>query len=83
MPRGNANQQQFYYSRGEIEQLFGDLFDKAIACKQCKNCIHCRRAKLVDFEVERKVFYTSNKNLKDWKVRLQGKIKRLVISPVF
>ena len=83
MPRRKANQQEFCYSRGEIEELFEDLFDKTIRCEQCKKCIHCERAELVDFEVDRKMFYTSNKDVQDWKIRCHGTIKRLVISPVF
>ena len=83
MPQRKANQQEFYYSRGEIEELFGDLFDKTIPCEHWKKCNHCKRAELVDFEADRKMFYTSNKDVQDWKIRWQGKIKRLVISPVF
>ena len=80
MPQKKANQQGFYYSRGEIEGLFKDLFDKTIRCEQCKKCIHWERAEL---DADRKMFYTSNKDVQNRKIRWQGKIKRLVISPVF
>ena len=83
MPQRKANTDQFYFSRREIEDKFEKLFERTIFCEQCRKCIHCTRAKYVDFEVNRKVFYTSNKDVKNWKIRYQGRIKRLVISPVF
>ena len=83
MPRRNSNQQRFYYTRKEVEYLFEKLFEKTINCNQCKQCVHCKRADLVHVEVERKGFYTRNKNVEDWKVRYKGLIKRLMISQVF
>ena len=83
MPRRKANAEQFYFSRREIEDEFEKLFERTIFCEQCRKCIHCRRAEFVDLEVDRKMFYTSNKDVKDWKIRYQGRKKRLVISPVF
>ena len=83
MPRRKANADRFYFSRREIEDEFEKLFETTIICKQCRKCIHCRRTEFVDFEVDRKMFYTSNKDVKNWKIRWQGRIKRLVISAVF
>ena len=76
MPQRRANVQQFYFSRREI-------LEKTVFYKQCKKCIDCTCAEYVDFEVDRKMFYTSNEDVKDWKIRWQGRIKKLVISPVF
>ena len=83
MPQRKSNQEDFYYSRTDIEKIFEDLFNKTINCDQCKKCIHCKRAEFVDFEADRKMFYTSNRDVLAWKIRWQGKIKRLVILPVF
>ena len=83
MPRRKANADQFYFSRRDTEDDFEKLFERTNFCEQCRKCIHCRRAEFVDFEVDRKIFYTSNKDVKNRKIRWQGKIKRLVISPVF
>ena len=83
MPQRKANADQFYFRRREIEDEFVKLFERTNFCKQCRKCIHCRCAEFVDFEVDRKMFYTSNKNVKNWKIRWQGRIKGLVISPVF
>ena len=83
MPRRKANVEQFYFSRREIGVEFEKLFERTIFCEQCRKCIHCGRAEFVDFEVDRKMFYMSNKDVKDWKIRYQGRTKRLVISPVF
>ena len=83
MPRRKANAEQFYFSRREIEDEFEKLFERTIFCGQCRKCIHCRPTEFVDFEDNRKMFYASNKDVKDWKTRHQGRTKRLVISPVF
>ena len=83
MPRRKANAEEFHFSRREIEDEFEKLFERTIFCEQFRKCIHCRRAEFVDFEVDRKMFYTSNKDAKDWKIRYQGRTKRLVISPMF
>ena len=83
MPQRKVNVQQFYFSRGEIEDEFEKLFERTNFCEQCKKCINYTLAEYVDFEVDRKMFYTSNKDTRDWKIRWQGRIKRLVISPVF
>ena len=83
MPRRKANADQFYFSRREMENEFEKLFERTNFCEQCRKCTHCRRAEFVDFEVDRKMFYTSNKDVKNWKIHWQGRIKRLVISPVF
>ena len=83
MPRRKANAEQFYFSRCEIEDGFEKLFERKIFCEQCRKCMHCRCAEFVDFEVDRKMFYTFNKDVKDWKICYQGRTKRLVISPVF
>ena len=83
MPRRKANAEQFYFSRHETEDEFEKLFERKIFCEQCRKCIHCRRTEFVDFEVDRKMFYTSNKDVKDWKTRYQGRTKRLVVLPVF
>ena len=83
MAQRKSSQEDFYYTRVDIEKIFEDLFNKTIFCKECEQCIPCKRAELVDFEVEKKEFYTSNKDVLDWKIRWQGKIKRLIISPVF
>ena len=69
-------------SRADAEFEFEKIFQKAIKCDICKNCAHCKRVKLVDFEVARKEFYTSNKDILLWKIKRQGRIKRFVISPV-
>ena len=81
MPQRKANADQFCFRRREIED-FEKLFGRTNFCEQYKKCINCTRAEYVDFEVDRKTFYTSNKEVKDWKIRWQGRIKRLVISPV-
>ena len=83
MPQRKAKADQFYFSRREIEDEFEKLFERTNFCEQCKKCIHCNRVEYVEFEVDRKMFYTSNKDVKIWKIRWQGRIKRLVISPVF
>ena len=83
MPRRKAKADQFYFSRCEIEDEFEKLFERTNFCKQCRKCIHCRRAEFVDFEVHRKIIYTSNKYVKNWKIPWQGRTNRLVISPVF
>ena len=83
MPRRRINAEQFYFTRREIVNEFEKPFERTKFCKQCKKCINCTRAEYVDFEVDKKMFYTSNKDVKNWKIRWQMKIKRLVISPVF
>ena len=83
MPQKKVNAKLFYFSRQKIEDGFEKLFERTIFCEQCRKCIHCRRAEVVDFQVDRKMFYTSNKDVKNWKIRYQGRTKRLVISPVF
>ena len=65
MLRRKANSGQFYFSRREIEDEFEKLFKRTIFCKQFRKCIHCTRAEYVDFEVDRKMFYTSNKDVKN------------------
>ena len=77
MPQKKQNAQQFYFTRREIEMNLKNYLKKQFFCKQCKKCINCSRAEYVHFEVDRKMFYTYNKDIKNWK------IKRLVISPVF
>ena len=67
MPQRKANADQFYFSRREIEDEFEKLFEKTNFSEQCKKCIHCNRAEYVDFEVDRKMFYTSNKDVKKLK----------------
>ena len=49
----------------------------------CKICVHCKRADLIDFEVERKGSNTFNKDIKDWKVQRKETLKRVIISAVF
>ena len=83
MPRRKVSADQFYFSRRETEDEFEKLFERTIFYEQCRKCIHCRRAELVDFEVDRKTFYTTNMDVKSWKIRWQERIKRLVISPMF
>ena len=63
MPRRKANAKHFYFSRREIEDEFEKLFERTIFCKQCRKCIHCRRGEFVDFEFDRKMSYTSNKDV--------------------
>ena len=41
-----------------------NLKKKTIFCEQCKKCINCSRAEYVDFEADRKMFYTYNKDVK-------------------
>ena len=65
MPQRKVNAQQFYFSRREIEDEFEKLFEIANFCEQCKKCINCTRAEYVDFQVDRKIFYASNKDIKD------------------
>ena len=83
MPQRKENADQFYFSRREIEDEFEKVFERTIFCEQFRKCIHCIRAEFVDFEVDRKMFYTSNKDVKNCKIRWRGRIKRLLISPVF
>ena len=83
MPQRKANADQFYFSSHEIEVEFEKLFERTNFCEQCKKCIYCNRVVYVDFEVNRKMFYTSNKDVKNWKICWQGRIKRLVISQCF
>ena len=83
MSQRKVNAKLFYFSRREIEDEFEKLFERTIFCEQCRKFIQCRRAECVDFEVDRKMFYTSNKDVKNWKICYQGRTKRLVISPVF
>ena len=73
----------FVFSRKEIELEFEKILNETKKCNQCGLCFACHRAELNDFELERKCFYTSNKNIDSWKKRYQGRFKRLVISPVF
>ena len=70
-------------ARREIEDEFEKLFERTTFCEQCRKCIHCRSAEIVDSEVDRKIFYMSNKDVKNWKIDWQERTKRLVISPVF
>ena len=58
MPQRKANAKQFYFSRRGIEDEFEKLFERKIFCDQYRKCILCRRADFVDFEVDRKMFYT-------------------------
>ena len=84
MPQRKVNAKLFYFSRREIEDEFEKLFERTIFCEKYRKCIHCRRAEFVDYKkVDRKMFYTSNKDVKNWKIRWQGRTGRLVISPVF
>ena len=83
MPQRKATVQLFYFSRCEIEDEFEKLFERTNFRERCKKCSNCSRAGYVDFEGDRKMFYRSNKDVKDRKIRWQGRIKRLVISPVF
>ena len=39
MPQIKANADQFYFSRGEIEDEFEKLFERTNLCKQCRKCI--------------------------------------------
>ena len=64
MPRRRINAEQFYFTRREIVNEFEKPFERTKFCKQCKKCINCTRAEYVDFEVDRKMFYTSNKDVK-------------------
>ena len=70
MPRRKANADQFYFSRHEIEDEFEKLFERANFCEQCRKFIHCRRAEFVGFNFDRKMFCTSNKDVKNWKIQL-------------
>ena len=83
MPQRKANADQFYFNRREIEDEFEKLFERTNFCEQCKKCIYCNLVECVDFEVDRKMFFTSNKDVKNSKIRWQGRIKGLVISPLF
>ena len=60
-----------YYSRSDGEMEFEKIFQKIIKCNICKNCTHCQLVEFVDFEVSRKQFYTSNKDVLLWKIRKQ------------
>ena len=71
------------FNRRETEDEFEKLFERTMFYEQCRKCSHCRRAELVDFEVDRKTFYTTDMDVKNWKIRWQERIKRLVISPMF
>ena len=82
MPQRKVNAKLFYFSRREIEDEFEKLFETTIFCEQCRKYILCRRVEFVDFEVDTKILYTSNKDVKTWKIRYQGRTKRLLISPV-
>ena len=72
-----------YCSRAVVEFEFENFFQKTIKCNICINCTNCQRVELLDFEVERKQFYTLNKDVLLWKIKRQGRIKRLVISSVY
>ena len=66
MPQRKSTQENFYYTRTDDELEFEKLFEKTTKRNQCKNCVNCKCAELVDFEVERKQFYTFNKDVLDW-----------------
>ena len=84
MPRQQPNAHSgFIFSRAEIEYEFLKIKDQTKNCNKYRICYACHRAEYIDFEYERKCFYSSNADVKFWKKRYQGGIKRLVISPVF
>ena len=72
MPQRKANAEQFYFNRREIEDEFEKVFERTIFCEQREKCINCSRAEYVDFEVDRKMFYMSNKDVKNRKIHWQG-----------
>lgn len=69
--------------------LFLEKKSKKLSNIKAKRCLNCNRYykfqkyKLVLFELDRKMFYQSNKNVKDSKIRFQGQKKQLLIKSVF
>ena len=91
MPIYNLNHKNYYSTRAETRKTFRNEEKKPCTCRYeiwagnehklvCLNCIRRRDSKN---ELERKGFWTENKNLKYWKIRRQGQYKELKIAPVY
>ena len=91
MPIYNLNHKNYYLTRAETLKTFRNEEKKPCTCRYeiwagnehklaCLNCIRRRDSKN---ELERKGFWTENKNLKYWKIRRQGQYKELKIAPVY
>ena len=91
MPMYNPNNKQYYSTRAETLKIFRDKEKKPCTCryeiwagKENKlTCINCLRPKNLKEELQKKAFWTDNKNLKYWKVRRQDQWKELKIAPVY
>ena len=91
MPIYNPKHKPYYSTRAETLKIFREEEKTPCTCRYetwagnenkitCLNCV--RRSDLKE-ELERKGFWTDNKNLKYWKIRRQGQYKQLKIAPVY
>ena len=91
MPIYKANHRVYYSTRAETLKTFRDEEKKPCSCRYeiwARNenkitCLNCVRRSDLKEELERKGFWTSNKNLKYWKICCQGQYKQLKIAPVY
>ena len=67
------------YSRAEIEKKYDQIGERTMVCSKCKKCIYCEYFQLIQFEFERKGFWSLNKDVEDWEIRYQKGTIRLVI----
>ena len=83
MPIYNASHRIYYSTRAETLKTFRAEEKKHCSCryeiwagnKNKITCLNCVRRSNLKEELERKGFWTGNKNLKYWKIRRQGQYK--------
>ena len=91
MPIYNPNHKPYHSTRAETLKTFREEEKKPCTCRyeiwagndNKITCLNCVRHSDLKEELERKGFWTDNKNLKYWKIRHQGQYKQLKIAPVY
>ena len=91
MPIYNPNHKIYYSTRAETLKTFRDEEKKPCSCRyeiwagneHKLTCLNCIRRRDLKNELDRKGFWTGNKDLKYWKIRRQGQYKELKIAPVY
>ena len=91
MPIFDKNQVKFYKTRQQVLQIFRAEERKKCFCStetwagstNKLTCINCIRKENLSKEMDRKEFFKSNKNIKYWKVRRQGRYKELKMAAVY
>ena len=91
MPIFNLKQVKYYKTRKEVLQIFRTEENKKCYCSvevwagvsNKKTCGNCDRKRNLSKELDCKEFFSSNKNLKYWKIRRQGRYKELKLAPVY